>query len=75
MTLNSITTTATTSKIWIKPPAVYEVAIPSAHSTNRITHNVQSTLLAPYRVFLIDDTVCAARRLFKPAHIRSGFDV
>src|SRR5450432_2164787 len=53
MTLNRITTTATTSRIWIKPPAVYEVAIPSAHSTNRITHSVQSTLLAPFRVLLL----------------------
>jgi hypothetical protein len=34
-----------TSRTWIKPPAVYDVAIPSAHSTSRITHIVQSILL------------------------------
>jgi hypothetical protein len=29
--LNSITTIAMTSKIWMKPPMVYEVIIPSNH--------------------------------------------
>src|ERR1044071_5889989 len=34
-----------TNRKWINPPAVYEVASPNAHKTNRITQIVQSILL------------------------------
>ena len=29
-------------KMWMNPPSVYELTIPSSHSTNRITKTVQS---------------------------------
>src|ERR1700722_4801894 len=45
------TTIATTSRRWIKPPAVYAVAKPSAHRTKRMTARVQSIYLsAPWLV-------------------------
>src|SRR3990172_651156 len=39
---NTTTMTATTSNRWTKPPAEYELIMPSAHSTSRITAMVQS---------------------------------
>jgi hypothetical protein len=36
------TTIATTKRMWMNPPSVYELTIPSNHSTNRITKIVQS---------------------------------
>jgi hypothetical protein len=46
MTLTSTIIIAITSRIWIRPPMVYEVTIPNNHSTNRITqivHSITST--------------------------------
>jgi len=42
MTFTSTTIIAITSRIWIRPPMVYEVTIPNSHSTIRITQIVQS---------------------------------
>src|SRR3990172_7641278 len=39
---NTTTMTATTSNRWTKPPAEYELIMPSAHSTSRITAMVRS---------------------------------
>src|SRR5512141_31165 len=42
MNWNTTTMTAMTSSRWTNPPAVYELTMPSAHSTRRITAIVQS---------------------------------
>jgi hypothetical protein len=36
--------TARTSRMWIRPPMVYEVTIPKSQSTSKITQIVQSIL-------------------------------
>jgi hypothetical protein len=46
MTLNKITTTATTSSKWISPPAVTEVTIPSNHRITRTTIIVSSIVFS-----------------------------
>ena len=38
----TITTRATTSRMWINPPAVYEVMIPSNHNNTNMSARVQS---------------------------------
>src|SRR4029450_2998450 len=55
---NTTTTAATTSRRWTNPPAVYEVPMPSTHSTKRITATVHSmtspspSVLCSYTPFL-----------------------
>src|ERR1700733_7675543 len=44
MIRSSTTTTATTRRIWISPPIVYDVTIPSSHRTTRTTTSVDSTV-------------------------------
>src|ERR1035437_5959919 len=40
-------TTAITSRMWMKPPIVYDVTRPRSQRTRRITKMVQSTFLPP----------------------------
>src|SRR5258707_75319 len=42
MTRIRITMMATTSRMWMNPPKVYEVTRPSSHKIRRITASVQS---------------------------------
>src|SRR5580765_2299659 len=43
----STTTTAMTSKMWMKPPRVYELTIPSAQRISSTTNRVQSIVCPP----------------------------
>src|SRR6185295_18676153 len=47
MTRMSTTTTAMTSKMWMKPPRVYELTIPSAQRISSTTNRVQSIVCPP----------------------------
>ena len=50
MTLNKTTTTASTSRKWINPPAVTEVTIPNNHRITSTTTIVSSICFLRYKM-------------------------
>jgi hypothetical protein len=50
MTRISITTIATTNRMWMNPPIVYEETYPSNQKTIKITAIVSSIFTSPYTV-------------------------
>jgi len=57
MTRINTTAMATISKMWMKPPSVYDVTIPSSHKTSKTTKTVVSTVTS--------ESVQLARRVRK----------
>jgi hypothetical protein len=58
---------ASTSKMWMNPPKVYELTIPSNQRTRSITAMVQS-IVNPFRACAIFDQPFSFHRLFKGRH-------
>ena len=60
---------ASTSKMWMNPPKVYELTIPSNQRTRSITAMVQS-IVSPFRAcaILISRLAFSFHRLFKGRH-------
>jgi hypothetical protein len=58
---------ASTSKMWMNPPKVYELTIPSNQRTRSITAMVQS-IVNPFRARAIFDQPFSFHRLFEGRH-------
>src|SRR5664280_3144709 len=59
MTRMRTMTIAMTSRMWMKPPIVYDVTMPRSHRTRRMTKMVQSMFLPPFS--WIEQLPCRAR--------------